>query len=424
MAQKSPTRKSAPDTAWLTGLRGIAALIVAFTHFFEGELNAGFRGYFADPPESNRYIFQLPLIRIVFSGQGMVVIFFVISAYSISVKPLRMRDNELREEFFDYLCSSTFRRGFRLYTPAFAMEAVSRMAMTLGLYNWESIDSQSRSVWKAITSQASYMLGALNPLVPPKVEPMNQQLWTIPLEFFGSCIVFLTILCTSSLRPWSRPLVTTVMGLLGLWNSSWLLFTYMCGLTICEVRTLMDRRGNSIPKLEKDSSRCSGISFVNGGLLLFGLYLLGLPEQPESNPFSGEYLWLRGMAGYESKIDDIDKLWDIAQLWRSLGGALCVFAISNSSTLQAPFTTAAAQYLGKISFGLYLVHIMVYQMWRDPILRFFGRKDRTSPAAAQWISWSGSGLIFTPVVLWAADFLTRTIDRHSIRFSRWVEKCL
>ena len=345
----------------------------------------------------------------------MVAIFFVISAYSISIKPIRMRDYGPKEEFFSYLSSATFRRGFRLYIPTFAMEAIAHTAAILGLYHWPPKDSMDRSLWRAIVSQGNYMLGALNPIASTKVEPMNGQLWTIPLEFFGSCIVFLTILCTANLRASSRPMITAMLALLGFWNSSWLLFTYMCGLTICEVRTILDNRDVSCRNREKQNTKFGALSLANGWLLLFGLYLLGLPEHPESNPFSDEYLWLRNIAGNGYQIDDI------AQLWRSLGGALCVFAISNSSTLQAPFMTPTAQYLGKISFGLYLVHLMIYQMWRNPVLRFFGLWDGTNSAATQWISWSGSGLVLTPVVLLTADVLTKTIDNNSIYFSRWVE---
>ncbi|KAH7361350.1 acyltransferase 3, partial [Pyrenochaeta sp. MPI-SDFR-AT-0127] len=412
------TKASTADTTWLTGLRGTAAFIVAFTHFFEGELNAGFRGYLADPPEINRYFFQLPLIRVAFAGQGMVALFFVISAYSISIKPLRLRDNFPKEEFLYYLSSSTFRRGFRLYTPAFAMEAMGHTAMVLGFYHWPQKYSNGLTGWNHIAFQASYMLQSLNPISSSKAEPLNGQLWTIPLEFFGSCIVFLTILCTSNLRTSMRPLLGALIGLLSFWNSSWVLFTYMCGLTICESRIILDRRNAFEPKDQKKSATLNASTLANWSMLLFSLYLLGLPERPESNPFSNEYLWLRNVTGSGFQIDDI------AQLWRSFGGALCVFAISNSLTLQTPFKTAAAQYLGKISFGLYLVHILIYQMWRNPILDFFGWMTGPSSTIAQWVSWGGSGIVLAPVVFGAADLLTKTVDKSSIDFSRWIEKCL
>lgn len=418
LTQQFSTRTSPTDTVWLTGLRGIAALIVAFTHFFEGELNAGFRGYFADPPEENRYFFQVPLIRIVFAGQGMVALFFVISAYSISIKPLRLRDNCSKEEFLYYLSSSTFRRGFRLYIPAFAIEMMAHTAMMLGFYHWPQKDSSSLSVWKHIASQGSYMLGSMNPISSTNLEPLNGQLWTTPLEFLGSCIVFLTILGTSNLRTTMRPLLGASIGLLSFWNSSWVLFTYLCDLTICEVRIIIDRRNEFEPKGENTSARLNASTLANGSMLLFSIYLLGLPEQPESNPFSNEYSWLRNIAGFGFQVNEI------AQLWGSLGGALCVFAISNSLTLQTPFKTAAAQYLGKISFVIYLVHILIYQMWRNPILAFFRRNTEPSPIVVQGVSWGGSGVVLTPVVFWAADLLTNTIDKNSIKFSRWIAKSL
>lgn len=96
------------DTAWLNDVRGVAALIVAFVHFIADEVEVGFRGYFSEPAEDNRYFFQLPPFRIVFADQAMVALFFIVSGYSVAIKPLRLRDYAPRERFLDGLASSSF----------------------------------------------------------------------------------------------------------------------------------------------------------------------------------------------------------------------------------------------------------------------------------------------------------------------------
>ena len=401
------------ETAWLNGIRGVASLIVAFTHFIAGEIEVGFRGFFADPPDENRRFFQLPPFRIIFADQAMVAIFFVVSAYSISIGPLKLRDYAPREKFLSSLASSVFRRPIRLYVPVVALEILSHLAFYLGFYPYTAFwDEHLQSLWDVMVHFFGYMLDAIYPFTPRLPIGLNIQIWTIPAEFRGSCVVYLIILCTSSMRPIMRLAIIQLASLLSLWHLDWITFTFMCGLTICEIRSFQEARQVEILPVYKPASDTIWIRIGKWVLFICGFYLLCIPEKPADDPWSLEYKFLGNFEASEW-----ERYSKISQMWRSLGAAMCIFSISNTPALQAPFNTALAQYLGKISFGLYLVHIMIYRIWRDQLIRYIW----WITGSDNQFGWVGAGIILGLVVWWAAHTFYRVVDTRSITIAKWLD---
>ncbi|KAJ9490036.1 hypothetical protein VN97_g3225 [Penicillium thymicola] len=66
--------------------------------------------------------------------------------------------------------------------------------------------------------------------------------------------------------------------------------------------------------------------------------------------------------------------WDNAEMmprcWRSVGAVLTIYAISKSTLLRRPLNSRPLQYLGKISFPLYLVHPTIYLTLKWPVRDF------------------------------------------------------
>jgi peptidoglycan/LPS O-acetylase OafA/YrhL len=87
-----PTRVS--HTAWLDGARGLAAFFVFLRHFEFCYHRKGSISYgtVKDPkyPNENHHLLQLPVLRLLYSGEAMVAIFFVISGYALSLKALKL----------------------------------------------------------------------------------------------------------------------------------------------------------------------------------------------------------------------------------------------------------------------------------------------------------------------------------------------
>jgi hypothetical protein len=89
--------KSLSSSEWLKGLRGILAFIVFISHFsapYQGRKGYGF-GY-----EDNRFILQLPIVRLIYFGKPMVPIFYVVAGYVLSLHaPKRIERGELDADF-------------------------------------------------------------------------------------------------------------------------------------------------------------------------------------------------------------------------------------------------------------------------------------------------------------------------------------
>lgn len=127
--------KKARRYAHLDGMRGLAALFVFFFHssYTIWEVRPGYLS--GDEPESPyTSILRLPFLRLLYSGDAMVSIFFVISGFVLSVKPIKLMDSGSTEALFNTISSSAFRRAIRLYAPCLAATFIIMLAVRLGAY--------------------------------------------------------------------------------------------------------------------------------------------------------------------------------------------------------------------------------------------------------------------------------------------------
>jgi hypothetical protein len=82
LACPSPkTETTIRPTAWLDGLRGWASLIVFSFHFIHAYHKWHSLGYGF---EDNWLLVELPFIRLFYSGEAMVYVFFIVSGYSLA----------------------------------------------------------------------------------------------------------------------------------------------------------------------------------------------------------------------------------------------------------------------------------------------------------------------------------------------------
>lgn len=125
------------STAYLDGLRGFAALLVYFGHH---ELWA----HDSIGPETifeNAFGYQgrhnfvtLPGVRLFFSGGHFAVsIFFVMSGYVLSAKPLQYVHSGDHLKLGDNLASALFRRWLRLFIPVICVTFIYMCSWHLGV---------------------------------------------------------------------------------------------------------------------------------------------------------------------------------------------------------------------------------------------------------------------------------------------------
>ena len=129
-----PTWKLHP-TSYLDGLRGIASVLVFFCHYTENNFCELTRTYGINENIPSGLI-QLPYFRVLFSGRPMVHIFFVISGFVLSYKPIKSIHARDMDKCFSTLSSSTFRRAFRLFGPCVVSTFI---IMCLAKMGWHKV---------------------------------------------------------------------------------------------------------------------------------------------------------------------------------------------------------------------------------------------------------------------------------------------
>jgi peptidoglycan/LPS O-acetylase OafA/YrhL len=112
--------------------------------------------------------------------------------------------------------------------------------------------------------------------------------------------------------------------------------------------------------------------------------------------------------------------------WPAISSVIAVFALEHTPWLHHIFTTPFAQYLGDISFSLYMLHTMVMctlGTWLGP--RAMNLTGGWSNGQVGYVGGMVLVLAITgPVTFWVSDVFSRGVDERCVRFARWVSvKC-
>lgn len=423
--------------AALDGLRGWACLLVfnfhfLFTYTWKVAIGWGFAG-------DNFGVHQLPFIHMLISGHIMVAIFFVLSGYVLSYKPLRTIRSMSFDQTFTVLASSTFRRGLRLYIPALAGLVCVFVAVRLGIYNYShgvikqgltirGTNEQHPPVYRSFTKQFWDFYRTITNLLNPfdwslYYNNYNPHLWTIPVEFRSSLVLFLTTLGTSRLGSRLRMSLVATLIWFCMRYGRWELVLFLIGMLMAEVDLIngtWERPANSATATEK-----TNIRLVPGGRVIASV--------------SRRRLWITTfiIGLYIGSVPNIGYKWTPGYRWlwhltpktypephrfpQTIGAALIVFSINHSPDIQKLFTNRLSQYLGKISFAFYIVHGPILHSLGYSIMptiwAMTGKETNFQYCLGFLIGW----LICLPISLWAGDVFWRAVDIPSVKFARWVE---
>lgn len=118
------TSKVRHDTAWINGLRGLAALLILSSSWHElvqfdrvgtfGSVMAN-----AEEPKAMLQWYRLPIVRWLYASQDAVIsLFFIISGYVLSQPFLQLIRRGEPTLVVNGLASATFRRCLRLWIPS------------------------------------------------------------------------------------------------------------------------------------------------------------------------------------------------------------------------------------------------------------------------------------------------------------------
>ncbi|EXJ86567.1 hypothetical protein A1O3_03520 [Capronia epimyces CBS 606.96] len=365
------TDKPSP-TAFLDGMRGLAAFVVFICHLTYGTFDIG-HAWGATPDADsetqhgnwNKAFLRLPVVRLLYSGPPMVAIFFVVSGYALSYKPLKLMRARHTEQLMNTMSSSVFRRALRLFLPCFASTFLVACLAQLSLYKrTETFAAQMRTLredhcytqpnpWLQFTDWMQQMLIFVNvfdwSLYAGSVE-LDRHLWTIPAEFRCSMALFLTQIMVARMSTRLRISTLTALMVWGVSWDRWELWPFWAGMAIAELDMIQTSRTADLtcltPATPPQQSRLfSKIAY--SATFLLSLFLLSYPDA--AGHATPGFITLTHLIP--------PHFTQMHRFWPTVGAILIVWSTCRLGFLREKvFCWSIMQYLGKISFPLYVMH--------------------------------------------------------------------
>lgn len=430
---QSSRSKRLHSTAYLDGLRGFAALLVYWHHHElwahgisdqNGIFENGF-GY-----EGKYYFVSFPGVRTFFTGGHYAVsTFFVISGYVLSIKPLALLQEGNLLGLGDHLASALFRRWVRLFLPLFVtivIYALSWHALGIWVRGTEPQSNWTDEVWELYAEFKNFSFVFKEGGVP--WISYNFHLWSIPAEFRGSIVVYTSLMafsrCKLSAHLWCQ------VGLIFYFMyvaDAWYCAMFTAGALIRHLDLLSERGElpHFLARLEPFKS------FIYYHLFALSIFLGGVPSQ------NGNLEQLsRNRGWYFLSFLKPQAVFDYKWFYLFWAATLLVASVSRILWLKAFFETRICQYLGRISYALYLVHGPVLwtlgdrlyvatgwhteehmehiPQWADKLLL-----PKTGPLGLE-VSFLAPQIFLLPLTLCLAEFVTRAVDTPSVKFAGWL----
>ncbi|KAK7953423.1 hypothetical protein PG996_014314 [Apiospora saccharicola] len=441
----SKSRRLHP-TSYLDGLRGIASLLVFFCHYTE-ENHRYMLPTYGVPDDGDNVgssPFQLPFLRLLFSGRPMVHIFFVISGFALSYKPLKEIRARNFKGFHASLSSSAFRRPIRLYGPPLVSTCIVFIMVCLGIvYTPHPTFRGQLEHWASSMFYQVLWPWSWDTELRPRYD---LHLWTIPIEMCHSMLLFVILLTLSRVKYHVRLVVTLFLLNYCLSCGRWAAFEFIAGMLLAEFHLMAAERRQAQIKLHEHYDPPpvgDGASFLEKILhwciLTIAFYVSGWPNKKP------DYAW---------GISVLDALTPSAfphndpttpqKFWFALCAVAVVWSCGRLSVARNALESRFAQYFGRISFALYIVHgpvleALQYKITGEPRRRTIGQLGHQAyvPAAAGFglkgltgvdtvgqrtLCWLLGLVFFVPLVLVLSDVFCRWVDEPIVDVARRIER--
>lgn len=256
----------------------------------------------------------------------------------------------------------------------------------------------------------------------------NFPTWSIPVEFRGSIIVYTSLLAlaksTRDVRLWSQVgMIVYFLYIVDGWYGA----LFVAGMLLCELDILS--RNNELPHfMTRLKPRKTPIFY---GLFFVSFWLSGVPSHVRDITFIREVPGWYYLSFFVPQAV-FDQKW-FYLFW----AAVCFIACAPRIWwLKAFFETSFNQYLGRISFALYLVHGPVLWVLGDRLYAAGGWyreiHEEMIPGWVNVVPLSEAGplgleprflvphLILLPVTFWLSEIVMKLCDEPINNFSRWM----
>jgi peptidoglycan/LPS O-acetylase OafA/YrhL len=429
-------------TSYLDGFRGIASLVVFFCHYTEENHWQLTPSYGSNPDGTQSSWIQLPFARIIFSGRPMVHIFFIISGFVLSYKPIEAIRYGDFEKCLCVLASSAFRRPIRLFAPCIVSTLLVVLLIQTGWMGGPiPALSDQLSFWcDDIFHRLIWIWSWDTELFPEH----DRHLWTIPIEFIHSMLLFMIVVMLSRLRCTMRLTVEFALMVFFLRCGKWAAFEFAGGMFLAEtflIRKTREQTAHAMDEDWKDAHQLLPMvrTALHVSIFVVGLFVAGWPNDGAEKTPGIRYLLAQTPEPFRSMdplapqkfyfaITAIFMVWsagELAQLRRVLEGPFC-------------------QYLGRISYAVYICHgpaqhLLQHRILGHPFIPEHGILGQDGYSMAvdgfgirnifgvdtplqRLLTWFFGLVVLGPMVIWAADVFWRWIDSPIINAAKGLER--
>lgn len=333
----------------LDGIRGIAAVIVIFSHalfWYYPAMHLGQRTN--GRPLDGIEWFDSPF-SFFYRGGFSVSMFFILSGLVLTYSISRHTD------VLGSIRKASVKRYIRLGVPVAASVLIGCILMKLGVYEAPDISPPPvlstpylfNATWNGAIHDAIYGALALGD------SRYNYVLWTIQIELIGSFAIFAAfalfggnslvyrIFCIAAFLALSASTNKTVM-----YTSLFFLGSMLITFRFSE---------------EKTSGIRTATCLVG---LLVGLYLAGFHSA------SASYALLGNMTRSLSAVTGYQPSWLL--IMPALGGLIILLSVLNAQRAFAVLDCTPMKWLGKLSFSLYLLHTFILVVVAQFFTKHFG----------------------------------------------------
>ncbi|OJD10658.1 hypothetical protein ACJ73_09733 [Blastomyces percursus] len=345
-----PSKATAPASSqrkrednWVDGLRGVASFIVV-----TGHICTAFVPYLHNPTAregEGPLFFQLPFFRLVVGGRGAVAIFFIITGFVNSLNPVKNARANNTSVALVNLARSTFTRSGRLVLPTSIAVCIAWFLAQLGAFHMASRVDAGWIRLQAHPPDASWgqalikLFRALTLFWHTGPGEYDGTHWTLVYFLQGSFRVYLALLAMMLLQTRYWRLIT---GFLYVW--CWSTGDYIVGINIFA--------GLALAQLQVDlGSRATSLlpKPVPSLIILVGLFVWSFPQHNAHWTY-----WSRTMK--ESMELVVPANTDLSRYWVSVGTSILMVGIFFSRNAQRVLTNPVFNFLGRVSFPVYLLH--------------------------------------------------------------------
>ncbi|MGN8249260.1 acyltransferase family protein [Pseudomonas sp. SMV7] len=333
----------------LDGIRGIAAVIVIFSHalfWFYPAMHLGVRT--KGRPLDGIEWFDSPF-SFFYRGGFSVSMFFILSGLVLTYSISRHAD------VLDSVRRASVKRYIRLGVPVAASVLIGCALMKLGVYEAPNVTPTPvlstpylfDATWGSAIRDAIYGALALGD------SRYNYVLWTIQIELIGSFAVFAAYALVGGNAFIYRLFCTAAFLALSSSANKTAMYTSLFFLG----SILITFRFNE----EKPTAIRHAVSLIG---LLVGLYLAGFHSA------SASYVTLDHMTRSLTTFTGYKPSWLL--IMPAFGGLIILLSVLNAQRTFAILDTAPMKWLGRLSFSLYLLHTFVLVTVAQFFTKHFG----------------------------------------------------